>query len=405
MTTVLMGGRKFELDDLQTRPAFHSRWFEKARAEAGHAECLCSVPRRLRLVIRQREGLYHLAGWPLEGEQHQSFCFFSKLLPSSSGRGSYAAGAIVDREDGSADIKVDVPLRIRAGDRAPSAPRGVATAGAGERRRSVGMLGLLHELWEGASLTRWGKGWSRNWSRCHWHLRQLDRRINGTPLSECLHVVRPWDPARKEEIEAEFARFKGRLGESGSFRYRGYVMGELKTWRPTEYGYRIEIRHQRDAYFASKALIEAVEKSSRAVMAARENQDARTVVLMLVDVTPKGYLQVVDMTLMLTTKHYLPAESSFELQMADALVEAGRSFVKPLRYDGIEDTFPDFKLLDTSPATVVEVWGMMGNASYEARKTEKEATYRANRVPVIAWDTRRPLPDLRPARSAETTGR
>ena len=34
--------------------------------------------------------------------------------------------------------------------------------------------------------------------------------------------------------------------------------------------------------------------------------------------------------------------------MAYALTDAGRSFVKPLRYDRIESTFPDFKLLDTS---------------------------------------------------------
>ncbi|MFP3326448.1 DUF1173 family protein, partial [Planococcus sp. SIMBA_160] len=77
------------------------------------------------------------------------------------GRGDYASAAIIDRDDGSADIKVEAPLKLRSADRAPSLPRGTSANGPGHRRRSVGMLGLLHELWEAASLNRWGRGWSR----------------------------------------------------------------------------------------------------------------------------------------------------------------------------------------------------------------------------------------------------
>jgi hypothetical protein len=100
------------------------------------------------------------------------------------------------------------------------------------------------------------------------------------------------------------------------------------------------------------------------------------------------------MALMLTNRHYIPCQSSFELQMADALEAAGRLFLKPQRYDGLEETFPDFRLVDTQPHTVVEVYGMVGNAAYDRRKAEKQAIYRANRVPVIAWDTRVPMPPL-----------
>lgn len=42
--------------------------------------------------------------------------------------------------------------------------------------------------------------------------------------------------------------------------------------------------------------------------------------------------------------------------MANALVAAGRAFVKPLRYGG-EELFPDFVLVDDAPYTDVEVWG------------------------------------------------
>ncbi|WP_429364559.1 GSU2403 family nucleotidyltransferase fold protein [Paraburkholderia sp. GAS32] len=124
-TKVVMSGREFFLDELQAEPAKFAHWFERARAEAGHAECLCMPGRRLKLQIRLRDGLFHLAVWPLEGEAHRNdkkTCFFHKLSPDSSGRGSYAKVAIVDRDDGSTDIKVEVPLSVRADERAPSVP-------------------------------------------------------------------------------------------------------------------------------------------------------------------------------------------------------------------------------------------------------------------------------------------
>lgn len=394
MTTVLLSGRRFSLEDLQSEPSTFTHWFEKARAENGAATCLCKPP-GLRLQIRRRDGLYHLAGWPLDGDAHRGSCFFYKTPKQWTGRSAYAPGAIVDRNDGSADIKTAMPLKVRVDDRAAGQPSVPSEGGEGARRKAVGALGLLHELWESAALNRWSEGWSRSWSRCWWHLRQVDRRINGVPANECLHVVHPWEPARKEQIEAEFSAFRNRFGVRREYRHRQWVIGELKQYSPTQYGFRIELRQQRVPYFASKELIASVEKSARAVTAARENPDSRTIVIMLVDQTSSGNLQVIDMALMLTTKTYIPCESSYELQMSDALAAAGRSFIKPLRYDGVAETFPDFRLLDTEPQTVVEVYGMIGNPAYDRRKAEKQASYRASRTPVIEWDTRRPIPDLR----------
>ena len=70
-------------------------------------------------------------------------------------------------------------------------------------------------------------------------------------------------------------------------------------------------------------------------MAARDNPDARTVIILCVDRHAKGYLQVVDMALMLTNRRYIPCESSFEIQMADALEEGGRSFARNVRRQNV----------------------------------------------------------------------
>src|SRR6185437_702508 len=113
MTTVLMGGRRFSLNNLQTEPAKYSQWFERAPAETGYADCQCTPGCHLRLQIRLRDGLFHLAVWPFEGESHRSgICFFHKEPATSSGRGNYTKGVLVDRDDGSSDIKFGTPLSV-----------------------------------------------------------------------------------------------------------------------------------------------------------------------------------------------------------------------------------------------------------------------------------------------------
>ena len=92
--------------------------------------------------------------------------------------------------------------------------------------------------------------------------------------------------------------------------------------------------------------------------------------LALIEGSPHGYLRLVDAAVMLTSRDYLPADSSHEVVMSDALVAAHRAFTKPLRYGG-ETVLPDFVLTDTDPPTVVEVWGIAGRSDYEARKRTK----------------------------------
>src|ERR1700722_15943827 len=122
MTTVDLSGRHFDLESLQSEPSQYSTWFERAKAETGSGKCLCTSA-GLRLVIRQMNGLYHLAGWPLEGNLHGANCAFYKTPPEWTGRSGYSGGAIVDREDGSADIAAEVPLKGRVEEREPRRPR------------------------------------------------------------------------------------------------------------------------------------------------------------------------------------------------------------------------------------------------------------------------------------------
>lgn len=78
--------------------------------------------------------------------------------------------------------------------------------------------------------------------------------------------------------------------------------------------------------------------------------------------------------------------------MADHLSRAGRTFVKPLRYDAADAVFPDFVLLDTDPLTCVEVWGITGREDYDERKRAKQAHYQQAATPLIEWNVHDDLP-------------
>ena len=102
-------------------------------------------------------------------------------------------------------------------------------------------------------------------------------------------------------------------------------------------------------------------------------------VIAIVELEPKRegrYAQVVDLALMPITTTWIPVESSFERLIADKLIDEGRAFTKPLRFDAEQDAvFPDFLLRDTGADTPLEVFGR-SDETYANRRAAKESHYR-----------------------------
>jgi hypothetical protein len=389
-----LAGHTLLLEDIQQEPTRYRQWFEMARATQGHARCLC-VPGGRRLQIRLREGLYHLAVWPEDAPSHHVKCTFRLRAEAESGRAGYAKGAIIEKPDGSVDINADVPLKVRVEARTGAIERIEEPKNGGSKARAkVGMLGLLHSLWERAGLNEWRPGWTRDWWRCRRELINLDGKVNGEPVENALYCVPAWRETERDAIESVWAKFRARLEAHGDYRLRGIVIGELKSMELSKFSYKVKLKHHIHGVFVDKALVERAQQSAPPAAAQIGNPNAHIITIMVVEVTRNGTLKGIDMSFMLTSRHYIPSDSSYEMQMAEALVDAGRAFTKPLRYDG-ESEFPDFRLQDQDGECVVEVWGMMGNPVYEARKAQKIESYKTRGVQVIEWDTRRPLPDLR----------
>lgn len=396
---VRLADRELPLAVVRERATDFAPLFARARAEVGHALCACRTP-SLRLVIRSsRSGRYHLAGWPNEGELHSPDCDFHKLSGALSGRGGYSAEAIRETQGG-VQIRLNAALSRRLN--MPAVPaRGSTSERDGRTTKSVGLLGLLHWAWEESQLNRWHACWTRrSWSTCCAELRRTlaGVRLNSEELEDVAFVIPPFSQKEAARNALAFAKFRARLARRSGTQRRGLILGEIKDVMPTPHGVRYVLARHRGALFATAALNARLQTSYRSAFSqAARLVKARCIGLFLVELSPSGNLIVVDMAAMLTSRLYIPADSSHEVMMADALCGKRRSFVKPLRYERSDAVFPDFVLTDTDPHSYVEVYGIRGREDYDRRKKIKQEFYRSSGANLFEWEIGQSMPDLHPS--------
>jgi Protein of unknown function (DUF1173) len=388
MAQVSFDGGTFELEDVQENPAHHARRLERARVTPGFALCLCRSPgANLRLVIRRYRSLFHLAGWPDDGHRHAPDCAFFKDPNRRPLPGSGDPKAAIVATPAGLNIRLDVSLtqrEVRSNTGKPASPSGTRAS-----RRSATLLAFLQTLWTAAGLHCWnGLATTRHWGLCNAQLlgELGDAIVNGRGAQDVLHVMRRYQEADRITINAEFDAFvAGLKNESGSVT-RGVLIGEVAEVAATQFGHSLTLRQNPRKYYASAALADHAAKTWPHAWKALGDRAARIVVGLLVERTTKGHLRVVDLALMLCSSAYIPCDSIHEVAMANRLVAEHRSFEKPMRLAQGDDMLPDFVLRDTEPRTHIEVYGMNGVDSYEARKAEKRALRRQRGIPAVEWD-------------------
>lgn len=399
---VELGGTRVTLAATRADPDGFRAVFERARVEVGHARCRCADGRP-RLVIRRHGGRYWLACWPGGGTDHDPNCrFFHDPTPPDSGRGGYARAALHELGGGQARIRLDHALTVRTRGAEPDT---LAVGGDGHDggRARMSLTGLLDYLFERAELNSLGPPrWGRDWAGCaralHTVVTQL--AVNGETLAGSVYIVPAYQKALAGVHKTVFTRFTQSLTSSRGGVRRGLILGAVKDLSPSPHGYRLRLRHHPVPLYLSAGLHERIARSARSALSPNRPAGSERVILALVETSPGGYHTIVAAALRLTTADYLPADSSHEVRMAQALAAAWRPFVKPLRYDSTEAVFPDFLLTDTSPPTPVEVWGITGRADYEARKREKQQHYAqasgGEGSGLLEWDVRDPMPAIPP---------
>ncbi len=145
-------------------------------------------------------------------------------------------------------------------------------------------------------------------------------------------------------------------------------------------------------------LVQDVEQSYCRQLAALCDKSQRTVVIATV-LREKETFKVGTVSMMTVSPEFIPADSSYELQVIAKLVEEKRFFSKPLRVEEV-GVMPDFRLLDSQPCAVMEVFGMMNDPEYRQHAEDKARTYAKWGVPLWQWDPlRQPdVPDFPPRR-------
>ncbi|KVS70134.1 DUF1173 family protein [Burkholderia cepacia] len=397
-TTVSFSGIAVPLDDVQENPAAFVRQLERAKIDPGYAQCLCrGVTSPLRLQIRRYGSLFHLAGWPDEGPLHDRLsCSFHKDPSDRSDESGKALPGIVATVEG-LRAKLDVALTQRTVGAVSKGPRQASTPTTS--RRSAPLLGFLQALWRVAGLNRWsGVERARNWGVCNARVlaEVSDAVINGEPAEKVLHVMRRFQEADRNAINAEFDAFLALVGQRDGTNHRGLIVGEIAEIGVTPYGRSITLRQSAKRYYCNAELIALAEKRYGHAMRALGGGSARVVAILVIERTPKGHHVVVELAAMLCSSTYITCDSIHEVAMANRLVAEGRAFDKPIRLSEGTDMLPDFVLTDTAEPTHIEVYGMNGVAEYETRKREKQRLRIARGIPAVEWDIDRfQLADVR----------
>jgi hypothetical protein len=387
MPDVSFSGVRVALNDVQEHPARHARALERARVTAGCALCHCRTHEPRKLVIRRYGSLYHLAGWPDDGVNHAPGCDFHKDPRQHPGAGNDTTAAIIAVPDG-LNVRLDASLQQR--DVAPAPRMQRHDSPAKPSRRSAPLLAFLQTPWASAGLASWpATSMARGWGAVNAMLLSGlgdGTRINGAPAEHILHVMRRYEDSGRTEINAEFDAFIGRITNDGHTSQRALLLGEIGEVAATQFGYGITLRQRKQRYFTSPEMVARAQKSYPHAWRAIGEQHARVIALLLVERTMKGHLRVVDIAAMLCSSAFLPCDSIHEVALANRLVAERRVFDKPIRMSANEDMLPHFVLLDTRPATHVEVYGLNGVEAYERRKEEKRRLRLARGIPAVEWN-------------------
>ncbi len=370
----------------------------RAHGSSERPRCLC-VPDGVEMyVARHRQ--YVVKRMPGTGVQHHPQCPSYELDAQQSGLGELMGEAVIETDLGSIELLVDFPwerVLRRAGVRGePREPREVCVP-----RRRMSLHALTHYLFERGGFNRWTPAMTGKRGQgvlCRYLLEAASEMVvKGEPLSHRIYVPEPFSEAAKA-ANAQRRRDKlAILRPSDGRSPLAIVLGEFKTCEATATGRRVWIKHMPDAplLIATKTW----ERVCRVYAPYFELQEAdaayrpRLVMTALIRAKHEHVYEVDALSMMLTTEHWIPVEGTHEIGLIHALVEQGRRFIKPLRYDANRAAvFPNVLLTDAGadpvPLHVVSAF------ADESEKAAKLKVIEQELQPVWAWWTEQPMPKL-----------
>jgi len=377
--------------------------FAQGLLRADHARgirprCLCR-PEGVEMVVRRHPARFVLARMPDSGNLHDPSCESFDLPAGETGRGQYHATGIQIDELGQLSVTLEEPLH-ETRRRVASVPPEESIVGRSRSLRKPNkttLLGLVHEFWSQAGLNKWhphmqGK---RGWWTVRKRINEIVQttRVNQVPLSGRLWIPEAFKAEAREAQREAFRTFLDHATRSDGRRQPyALLLAPLAGEKGTKYGRRLSITHLKEFAFWMEDPVWDVfhRRFERDLTSLSDRSDGISVlcILILSAGRSEGNVNVVGGSAMRITRELIPVDSRYEVRIANALVQEGRAFIKPLRYDALaSDVFPDFELLDVGGRPLpMEIYGFAGSDEYDRRKHEKLASYAASGRPFWHWD-------------------
>jgi hypothetical protein len=368
--------------------------------------CMC-VPGGVEMYVAFHRR-YLAKRMPDTGSQHHPACPSFEPASQQSGLGELVGDAVVESE-GAVELRVEFAWSRQAGGRAPGR-RAEGDPGEVEApRRRLSLRALTHFLFERAGFNRWSPAMAgkRSQGVLHKYLLRAAERVTakGVALGERLYVPEQFNEATHGDAARRRRERLGVLRPHDGVAPLAMVLAEFKGAEACPGGYRIWLKHMPDApLLAAAKTWERIARTYAPTLEARDadhGQRVRAVLAALIRARREHTYEIDTATLLLASEQWIPFEGVHELPLVQALVDQGRHFIKPLRYDArCGAAFANALLLDTGAAALpLHVFSPFMTAR---EREAKSATLRAEGGGWV-WSTDEPMPPLPPASARRRT--
>ena len=333
---------------------------------AHRPRCMCQQG-GIEMYVARRGKLFYLCRMPGTGFLHADDCASVEESSLLSGAFFYAPGAITETSDGGLALAVDLSLRER--------PNDLLT--------SLSIDGLLDVLLEQANINRIApKSEPATWPRIRERLLEAASvlRLLQGPLPDFLFLPEKYSHERATEVQGSCEELL--MSQPGLT----LICAPLKEFRATAYGWQLVLKHLPGLrLWLSKNLAQKLECRWCAPRVSKPP----TFGLCLVAAKPgarKGNFSVENMVCLPTNNRFLPCSSDADAVIADQLLSAGHSLMRPLRFD-CDPAFPlaDFAILDSAEPRPVFILQPSGNEALDTAKRGLVATMKRNNVAMTVF--------------------
>ncbi len=411
---IRIGAHSYRYDRTSTLEI--SSALQGARETSTPVFCECAEPSP-RLVIHRSSRVttnrYWLATWPRGGPAHSPGCLFHHpIVPDGNDRGGQASG--IEEFPSGFRIHANFSLsRSLVGHGLESCPVGRTGSSFAASPAATTLLGILRYLVEAGGLNRHTALVERQWPQVAARLgKAIEPGWLGTQsLPELLYVVPFFDREQPSLNNSRRNAFLKRHAPTAKTVPRFLLLGEINEVRRMGATVKATLHNFSGTILLTEALEAALARRhpSAALALSSERKESRVLGLYLVEITGVREFTAIDAALLLTSRGYMPCESSHEALLANLLARSNRQFEKPMRTDPATGLRPDFILLDTRPPCPMEIWGM-DTFDYKEKRALKLQKYRDHKIALWEWDARReahppPLPPVEfPGRSSQAGG-